>query len=349
MARGLRKVRPGQRLRGSMSASSYNQIVDAVHWIENFKHRQDVKPPEPRAGVVQVLNAETFAFNQFDIVGLDDILFSNSDNLTEFKNNAAFRGKSPTSSHLTKFAVLQEPITNGTNRIVGAVADGITIARLNIVDASHNYATVTAGEWTQFTTSTSGPVTILWKESGTGTSKWAVVCINNSSSASLPKGFFYDGGDCTLTVDNGTVDMIFIDAELPTGAPDGSVSYNVSTGEFTIEDDSQWMLHLTCSAEYQYALATGESVTFWAWVSYYYGAVWWTTGIPGQQAVVQVTSTISVPRNANTFHHFLIPHVRMEAGMKLKVICQADFYSPLGTPATMNTRFQGVLHWHQIK
>lgn len=179
MGRKLRKVKPGMKLSGNLSAGTINALIDDHDRLAEVERRLGEFREQlgPRAGIVPIKNVAVSAMSQYDIVGLDDILFSPSDNLLEFKNNFAFKGAIPTAVHKAalRFGVLMEPIEAGTDRIVSVVVDGLTVARLNIVDAAHTRANVSVGESTQFVTDDNGPVNILWKESGTGTSKWGVV------------------------------------------------------------------------------------------------------------------------------------------------------------------------------
>lgn len=127
-----------------------------------------------RGGVAQAYNDSGSDFQQFEIVGLQDILFSPTDNEPEFRDNFAFKIVAPTSSHAAKFGVTLEPISYSS---MGAIQlTGITVCKVNIVNASHGFAIVTPNDQTQLTSVPQGGIPILYKESSTG-KKWAVVAL----------------------------------------------------------------------------------------------------------------------------------------------------------------------------
>ena len=70
------------------------------------------------------------------------------------------------------FVVLAEPIASV--KIGRAYIGGVCLAKVNVTDAGHAYATITDGEEAYLTSAASGPVQILWKEAGTG-QKWAQI------------------------------------------------------------------------------------------------------------------------------------------------------------------------------
>jgi len=52
---------------------------------------------------------------------------------------------------------------------------GVVQAKINVVSESDTFATAKDGDLTQLSSASSGEATILWKESGTGAGKWALV------------------------------------------------------------------------------------------------------------------------------------------------------------------------------
>jgi hypothetical protein len=68
--------------------------------------------------------------------------------------------------------ICAEPIANGS--IGAAWAGGVCQVQIEVSDADHAYADVSDGQLTRLASAESGPCTILWKQSGTGT-KWAVI------------------------------------------------------------------------------------------------------------------------------------------------------------------------------
>lgn len=84
------------------------------------------------------------------------------------------------------FVVAVEPIAAGK---IGRVAvAGVVQAKINITDAGHGFATAKDGDLTQLSSAASGEVQILWKESGTGASKWAIVRFGGAAGAAIRLG-----------------------------------------------------------------------------------------------------------------------------------------------------------------
>ena len=81
-----------------------------------------------------------------------------------------------------KIAVLLEPIRAG--EIGLAVVSGAVPCRVNVTNAAHGYADLTAGGAVSLTSGASGPARILWQESGTGL-KWAVVLLGAGGGSSV--------------------------------------------------------------------------------------------------------------------------------------------------------------------
>jgi hypothetical protein len=86
----------------------------------------------------------------------------------------------------SSFVVAVEPIAAGK---IGRVAvAGVVQAKINVVSESDTFATAKDGDLTQLTSASSGEATILWKESGTGASKWAIVRFGGAGGASIRLG-----------------------------------------------------------------------------------------------------------------------------------------------------------------
>jgi hypothetical protein len=90
----------------------------------------------------------------------------------EFARRPVLVGNIPNSSHVETFAVLIEPAANGA--IVRAAVSGAFACLVNVIDASHRFATIKDGDSEQLQSTACGVLQLVWKESGTGTKKWAV-------------------------------------------------------------------------------------------------------------------------------------------------------------------------------
>ena len=180
MSEPLKKVRSGERLR--IPASTYNAFIDAAQAHRNqqgvrARTGRDVAPD----GTILVRNDTGVDQSQFAILGLNGPLFEPT-SLQAFKNHPRIvKAIAPaTGTHDNKFVVLAQPIAAG--KMGRAIISGVYLAKVNVTDTDHAYATITNAQTGYFTSGASGPVQILWKESGTG-QKWAQIIVRGTASS----------------------------------------------------------------------------------------------------------------------------------------------------------------------
>ena len=155
--------------------------------------------------VVYVKNVSDTDAPRFGVLGIQDILFSPTDNLEGFKGNFAFCGAVPNvNQHQGKFVICLEPIpcaSEGHDAGIGrALLVGIIAAQVNVVHESDGFADVKDGDCAQLQSCTSGAAQILWKESGTGT-KWAALRLGLPPTGLFPVQVEKTGGSAgTATV-----------------------------------------------------------------------------------------------------------------------------------------------------
>jgi hypothetical protein len=179
----LKKVRSGQEL--AIPARAYNAFVDAA-----LAHREGgsslrSRPPHGRASradhaaTILVRNDSGGDIPRFGVLGLDGPIIEPGDNLASFQNQPAFSGSTPAAgTHEGRFALVQQPLASGA--IGPAIVDGLSVARVNVADASHTYADIADGDATQLLSSAAGSARILWAAPGTGT-QWALVSLGHAA------------------------------------------------------------------------------------------------------------------------------------------------------------------------
>jgi len=172
MNKGLTHVKAGDPL--EVRAPIWNKMLDAARANEARQHSVSRTLGTDLRGVpVLIRNDSGSDCGQYGILGISGCVFSPADD--GFKQRLALTGVTPaTGAHEGKFAILAEPIAYQS--IGPAIIDGTTICQVNITDASHEYADITDGDAAKLASAKSGPVQIIWSESGTGV-KWAVVRI----------------------------------------------------------------------------------------------------------------------------------------------------------------------------
>jgi hypothetical protein len=153
-----------------------------------------------------VSNGSGADLDRFAVLGLDGALIDPSTGPDEFAERPGFSGVAPTSDHVGngKFAILLEPAAS--DEVAMACIAGACVCKLNITSADDAFADADSGTTAALVTGPSGPVQILWKESGTGSDKWGIVRFG-AASGPLMVFVTIDGsgvaGDptttCTLT------------------------------------------------------------------------------------------------------------------------------------------------------
>jgi hypothetical protein len=171
----FKRVQAGQKL--AVSARAYNAMLETTEAYQRSRLNGGAGvAAEGQAQLVLVKNSSGSDTLQFDVLGVSGVLFSpaDSDALKQFKKAVTLTGEMPsTASHeCGRFVICAESIPNGS--IGKAYAHGVCQVKINVISEADNFADVKDGDHTLLDSSGSGAVSILWKESGTGT-KWAVV------------------------------------------------------------------------------------------------------------------------------------------------------------------------------
>jgi hypothetical protein len=201
----LRKVQVGDPL--AIPASTFNSFIDAAR---DFRARQTSATSDPiqsfrQTGIVPIKNGSEEDRNRFDVLGIGSPIISPTDNADEFKNRVAIVGVLPAiDTHFGNFAILLEPMKDGA--IGRACVAGVCPARIYIEKEWHQYADVEDGQPARLKSRPSGGAQILWKESGEGAEKLAIVRLGPPSPDIFIVLVQNDGGeagddenDCSFT------------------------------------------------------------------------------------------------------------------------------------------------------
>ena len=139
------------------------------------------EPQELPAGVMLGKNT-TGDIGRFQVMGISGLVYEYGDNESEFKNNPSLELRTPTDDDRSGYAITQEPIKSG--KIGRVMVAGVTPCQLWIVDTADTYADVNAMVSDDGMLYTGGGnARILWKQTGTGTGKWALVQFPNSGTS----------------------------------------------------------------------------------------------------------------------------------------------------------------------
>jgi len=189
------KGRPGRivpgPVRGQISARAWNRAQDAADIV--LGQRSDGMAAGPSDGPkpytpILAKNNTTGTVNRWGVLSVAGVVFTPSGatgNATQqFQDQPVLSGGLPTGG--SSFVVAVEPIAAG--KIGRCAVAGVVQAKINVVSESDTFATAKDGDLTQLTSSSSGEATILWKESGTGAGKWALVRFGAAGAAGIRLG-----------------------------------------------------------------------------------------------------------------------------------------------------------------
>jgi hypothetical protein len=184
------RIKPGP-LRGQISARAWNRAQDAADIVLGDRYGQageaQIDGPKPYTPIL-ARNSTTGTVNRWGVLSVAGVVFTPSGatgNATQqFQDQPVLSGGLPTGG--SSFVVAVEPIAAGK---IGRVAvAGVVQAKINVVSESDTFATAKDGDLTQLTSASSGEATILWKESGTGAGKWALVRFGAAGAAGIRLG-----------------------------------------------------------------------------------------------------------------------------------------------------------------
>jgi hypothetical protein len=135
--------------------------------------------------IVYVQNNTGSDCDEFDVMGIDDMAITPTQNEAHFKwKRPVISGVIPSTADSTgKFVIAFEAIPDG--EIGRAFIGGVCPAYIHMQAAGDAFADVADGETSYLQSGSSGAAQILWVESGTG-NKWALVRL--SGGGVLPVG-----------------------------------------------------------------------------------------------------------------------------------------------------------------
>jgi hypothetical protein len=191
MARPDGRLEPGQPLRGAISARAWNRAQDAADLVLGANPGTEGVPGSP------VLKPYTWVYCKpsvtvarwgvLAITGMEITPTSSSGGATaSFEEMPVLTGGTP-SATTTAWCVTVEPIESGK---IGRVAvGGVVQCKVEVDKADDKFAACKASA-AELKTGTSGEGLILWKESGTGTGKWALVRLAAGGAQGIKRGTF---------------------------------------------------------------------------------------------------------------------------------------------------------------
>lgn len=179
----------------SISANEWNKLrSDARRAIQEAGRTGPAQSLPRSSDLVAVKHLSGAALPMYGIVGFwgngssgsIGPVYGPDDNLPEFKRRPVFKirkvdddesGGEGGHSDVGRFAILQQPLKPGYLGV--AQVSGVALCKLDVVYETHVYADVKDGNADELKTGEVGAAEILWKQSGTGSGKWALVRLGN--------------------------------------------------------------------------------------------------------------------------------------------------------------------------
>lgn len=217
------RIKPGP-LRGQISARAWNRAQDAADIVLGDRYAQtgdaQTDGPKPYTPIL-AQNSTATVVNRWGVLSVAGVVFTPSGatgNATQqFQDQPVLSGGLPTGG--SAFVVAVEPIAAGK---IGRVAvAGVVQAKVFISDAGHGFAKARNGDMTQLDSAPNGDVQILWKESGTGAGKWAIVRFGTEAAQirlGRASGVWVKGTNATVTQWKG-------DQSAPVSGPSGPLKF----------------------------------------------------------------------------------------------------------------------------
>ena len=234
MARADGRTEPGQSLKSAISARAWNRAQDAADIVLDSRYgtraegMQSARSPFTALPCRNISGQDVPLWGVLQIAGLEVVPTSDSTAAAtkSFQMVPVLQGNTPTASTIDAFVVAVEPIRAGA---VGFVAvDGVVQVKLDVLNSADVTAGPKANSREELTTG-GGTATILWKQGGTGSGKWAIVRLGGRTmKIGTVSSTWFKGTTKTVTEQNGngsarsgspefTASNYFADVLVPSG------------------------------------------------------------------------------------------------------------------------------------
>ena len=180
------RIEPGQPLRGAISARAWNRAQDAADLVLGANPGTEGSPGSP------VLKPYTWAYCQpsvtvarWGVLAITGVAITPTSSpggaTASFEEMPVLTGGTP-SETTTAWCVAVEPIESGK---VGRVAVGGVVQCKVEVDKADDKFVACKASASELKTGVKGEGLILYKESGTGSGKWALVRLGTTATTEL--------------------------------------------------------------------------------------------------------------------------------------------------------------------
>ena len=170
-------------------AAAWNAVIGLVRGAAGSQRGQ--RPGDAAGGLdgceCLAHNTSGVDLDQFGVLGVSGPFSDPADAPDAFAQRPALTCVKPAAEHVDgKFVVVGNPLANGAVGV--AAAAGVTVCRIDVTVEAHGYAKAAVDNTAALVSADAGPCVVLWKQAGTGTSKWAVVRFGGGSAPGVKWG-----------------------------------------------------------------------------------------------------------------------------------------------------------------
>ena len=179
MARNDGRIEAGQKLAGAISAKAWNRAQDAADRVLGAGTGVEAGPLAFTSAPYQWVyakNGTASTVNRWGIMAITGVEVTPTSDATaaatvQFQSMPVITGGTPAAT-TTAWCVAIEPIA--ADKIGRVAVAGVVQCKLDVTSESDKSAACKAST-AELKTGSSGEASILWKDSGTGSGKWALV------------------------------------------------------------------------------------------------------------------------------------------------------------------------------
>lgn len=184
------RLEPGQPIRDAISARAWNRAQDAADLVLGARtgtegvYRSPVLKPYTWAYCKPSVTVARWGIVAITGVAITPTSDDTADATKSFQDTPVLTGGTP-SATTTAWGVAVEPIESG--KIGRLAVAGVVQCKVEVASADDQFVACKSGG---LKTGSSGEGLVLWKDSGTGSGKWALVRLGGGAGGGIKRGTF---------------------------------------------------------------------------------------------------------------------------------------------------------------
>lgn len=342
----MRKLSQGEPVK--IAADDYNRWQEAgrAHAMSRLNQSQQIVTPDAQEGIVLVKNTLSRAMPRFSVLGLRGSTYNplySDQQLTEFKNQIALHGETPSSVTSGRFCVLQNDAQPG--EVVAGMVSGVTPCRIKVESLTDEFAeieTTTTVDQTRYLKSgSSGSAQILFRPEYTG-EQWGVVRLGNRTGTTF--------SDTASGLTNGTwtgATGVYQYSGVSSFSPfDGDDTFELDTDGYVVINRNPVPCFVQCLLYVFMPFSRNNWSRLECSLQLYYSGSWSNMGFPAWQTTAWPDlGTLSGSGQYDYYTLFLRSGYSFSVGTKIRLAFKPEFSGTL--PADINVAGCSLNFFHQ--